>query len=115
MMGSAQVFDIEELNEERAEFRGKQKAILQILAKKLGNVPESAKEQILDLNTQNFERLIDRILEFRSVQNLTSWLVENQPKEKIETVYVNPLSAELVNQSSLQQPIRGSKKKILSY
>jgi hypothetical protein len=31
MMGSAQVFDIEELNEERAEFRGKQKAILLIL------------------------------------------------------------------------------------
>jgi Domain of unknown function (DUF4351) len=108
-----QVFDIDELNEARAEFRGQQRTILRILGKKLGNIPEIVKEQILDLNTENLDRLIDRLLEFRSLNNLTSWLAENHPKKPAEIVPITPCIELPAKQISSEQPEQNSKKKIL--
>jgi hypothetical protein len=93
MLITEQVFDIDELNEARAEFRGQQRTILRIL------------------NTERLDGLIDRLLEFRSLNNLTSWLAENHPKTPAEIAQITP---ELpVKHLSSKQPEQSSKKKIL--
>jgi hypothetical protein len=113
MLITEQVFDIDELNEARAEFRGQQRTILRILTKKLGNIPEAVREQILDLKTESLDGLIDRLLEFRSLNNLTSWLAENHPKKPAEIVQITPCIELPTQKLSSEQPEQNSKKKIL--
>ncbi|HIK38608.1 MAG: DUF4351 domain-containing protein [Geminocystis sp.] len=54
--------------------QGEKQIILRQLARKLGEIPEPLKEKITALQTERLERLAGDLLEFNSLEDLTSWL-----------------------------------------
>lgn len=57
-----------------AEQKGVNRLIMRLLKKRFGELPIEITSQIEDLSLENLERLGEDVLDFNSIDDLSSWL-----------------------------------------
>jgi Domain of unknown function (DUF4351) len=77
-MALSQAFlDWEEQTASQAEIRGKQTIVLRLLNKKFGVLPEVIHGQVVALDAELLGVLTEAVLDFSSIDDLSSWLAAN--------------------------------------
>ncbi|MBF2015872.1 MAG: DUF4351 domain-containing protein [Rivularia sp. T60_A2020_040] len=71
----------ERIGYERGEQEGRQKQaqtlVLRLLQKRFGELPQTAREQVQSLSTNQLESLGEALLDFAKLDDLINWLAEN--------------------------------------
>jgi predicted transposase YdaD len=74
--------DIFQKGEQRGEQRGRElgekQTIIRLLTRKFGELDSSLVDKIKTLNIEKLDNLADALLDFSNINNLVTWLNDNQ-------------------------------------